>query len=263
MDRLMQAIAPMLRKQVRNVLQQHDRQEHRKADGSWVTSVDIAIQESLRQWLVRLHPDVGFLGEEMSQAEQERALATHERLWVLDPLDGTSNFRVGFPTYATTLALIEGGRTVAGWVFDPCRDEMFTASRGHGAWLNDCRLQLDHAAAPPLAQAIAAVDFKRLPPRLAAHLATSPPYASQRSIGSIALDWCWLASGRFAVYLHGKQKLWDYAAGQLILVEAGGCHASLEADPGSDHARMAPRSAVCALSPDLLKAWLEHLRSAL
>ena len=66
------------------------------------------------------------------------------------------------------------------------------------------------------------VDFKRLPATLGCNLATHPPYRSQRSIGSVALDWCWLAAGRLQLYLHGGQRLWDYAAGRLIFAEAGG-----------------------------------------
>ncbi|MFP4154505.1 MAG: inositol monophosphatase family protein [Halothiobacillaceae bacterium] len=235
--------------------------DQRKADGSWVTRTDTAIQTRVRAWLERQFPDIGFLGEEMPAHEQEQALTQGERLWVLDPLDGTSNFRVGLPVYSTTLALIERGAVTFGLVYDPCRDEMFHAQRGTGAYCNGACMIRNNQPARRLDQAIAAVDFKRLPARMACQLATNPPYASQRSIGSVALDWCWVAAGRFDVYVHGKQKLWDYAAGRLILEEAGGAHTTLQADvpPGLD---LIPRSAVCATAPALLDEWHAALSRA-
>ena len=115
-----------------------------------------------------------------------------------------------------------------------------------------------------LADCLAAVDFKRLPPRLAAALATRPPYRSQRSFGSVALDWCWLAAGRHNVYLHGGQKLWDYAAGQLILRESGATGGLLD-DYRGDWARgftLAPRIAVAASDADLLARWRDWIAQA-
>lgn len=237
-----------------------------KADGSWVTAVDLAVQQAIRQSLNALFPHIGFLGEEMSAAEQAAAwqagVAGESLLWVVDPLDGTSNFRSGFPVFSLTLALFERGRVVAGLVYDPLRDEMFHAQIGHGAFLNDTRLSTESLPKTPLNQCLAIVDFKRLPNSLAARLATEPPFASQRSIGSVALDWCWLAAGRVQVYLHGKQSLWDYAAGQLIAFEAGAASATRDGTvdrPGAPLA-LTPRSAVAAISPALLTDWLAATR---
>jgi len=234
-----------------------------KSDGSWVTAVDHAIQARIKRWLARQFPRIGFLGEEMSVEAQQAALAGSDAhpdgLWILDPLDGTSNFRVGFPVYSTTLALIRDGEVVLGLVYDPCRDELFSAAKGEGAWLNSKPLRLDAGGDIPLSQAIASVDFKRLPPELACRLVSDPPYASQRSIGSVALDWCWVAAGRVQVYLHGKQKLWDYAAGKLILAEAGGVETTLSGQPAP--LSLEPRSAVCAVNESLLAQWCEVLRS--
>ncbi|MGC9456388.1 MAG: inositol monophosphatase family protein [Halothiobacillaceae bacterium] len=238
-----------------------DTQGQRKADGSWVTRTDTAIQTRVRRWLEQQFPDIGFLGEEMSASAQEAALQTSERLWVLDPLDGTSNFRIGLPVYATTLALIENGVVTFGLVYDPCRDEMFHAHLGGGAYCNGACMMRNDRSGRRLSQAIAAVDFKRLPANLACRLATHPPYASQRSIGSIALDWCWVAAGRFDVYVHGKQKLWDHAAGRLILEEAGGAQTTLDGQepPQID---LTPRSAVCATNQALLDEWRAALAEA-
>jgi myo-inositol-1(or 4)-monophosphatase len=244
---------------VDQVLNQADRSGRLKTDGSWVTDTDIAIQRELQDWLAKLAPEIGFLGEEMTPQAQQEALAGDRPLWVLDPLDGTSNFRVGLPAYATSMALLSHGRAVFGLVYDPCRRETFTAVHGQGAWLNGERLTIDPDSTLNLARAVAAVDFKRLPPPLAMKLASEPPYASQRSIGSVALEWCWVAAGRFAVYVHGKQNLWDYAAGQLILSEAGGHHTTLQGEAPAV-LDLRPRSAVCAMSRELLDAWERALQ---
>lgn len=256
-----QHIIKAVSEQVHQALHTHKKIATLKTDGSWVTQVDLAIQNTLQAWLKQHYPDAGFLGEEMNSHEQQALLAEDRPLWVLDPLDGTSNFRVNLPVYATSLALIERNRTIFGVVYDPCRHEIFHAIAGKGAWLNGERLQLGKQHNMPLAQAIAAVDFKRLPSSLATRLASAPPYASQRSIGAIALDWCWVAAGRFSVYVHGKQKLWDYAAGELILVEAGGLHTTLQGDM-PENLELEPRSAVCATTPELMQQWQAVLTPA-
>jgi myo-inositol-1(or 4)-monophosphatase len=111
----------------------------------------------------------------------------------------------------------------------------------------------------PLKNCIAMVDFKRLKPELAATLAAHQPFGSQRNFGSSALDWCWLADGRFHVYLHGGQKLWDYAAGCLILAEAGGKALTLDGEeviaPG-----LLPRSVVATLDLELYQIWTAWVR---
>ncbi|ANJ67415.1 inositol monophosphatase [Halothiobacillus diazotrophicus] len=236
-----------------------------KADGSWVTAVDHAVQAAVQGWLAERFPGVGFLGEEMSEAEQDAAwaacLAGTQSLWVVDPLDGTSNFRAGFPVFSLTLVLLDRGRVAAGLVYDPVRDELFHARRGAGAFLNDSRLDVRPLPAIPLARCLATVDFKRLPKPLACRLASEAPFGSQRSIGSVALDWCWLAAGRTQVYVHGKQKPWDYAAGQLIALEAGAESAQLDGTRDEPDAvlALAPRSAVAAVSPALMAEWLAAL----
>lgn len=238
----------------------------RKADGSWVTATDQAMQNALQSGLAERFPSFGFLGEEMAVAEREtawRECLDGRPTWVVDPLDGTSNFRVGFPVFSVTIALLVGGRAWFGLVYDPSRKECFHAARGGGAWLNDERLTLGDAPHQALDSCLAAVDFKRLPGPMAARLASAPPYASQRSIGSVALDWCWVAAQRVQVYVHGKQKLWDYAAGQLILQEAGGASADLDrrVDLPDYPLEPLPRSAVAATHIGLLEEWLKELRN--
>lgn len=195
-----------------------------KADGSLVTAADLAIQRRIAASLSQHYPDTPLLGEEMS-AEAQQALLNDSGtgIWCLDPLDGTSNFVAGMPCFAVSLAYLQQGETQLGIIYDPIRKECFSARSGEGAWLNGQRLQLKQQGSA-LADCVAMVDLKRLPHQLACKLATDPPYRSQRSIGSVALDWCWLAAGRIQLYLHGGQRLWDFAAGRLIFSEAGGAY---------------------------------------
>ena len=93
---------------------------------------------------------------------------------------------------------------------------------------------------------------------MAARIASQPPYSSQRSFGGVALDWCWLAAGRYHLYLHGKQNLWDYAAGYLIFTEVGGNACTLESEPVYDFS-LKPRSAVAALDGQLFEEWCKYL----
>ncbi|MEW5825187.1 MAG: inositol monophosphatase [Pseudomonadota bacterium] len=236
---------------------------HQKPDGSWLTEADLAMQARLHAELAARWPAFGFLGEEMSAQEQARILMTHAGegaevgYWVLDPLDGTSNYSAGLPVFSVSLALMCGGRVVLGVVYDPMLDESFAAVEGAGATLNGEPLQA-RTTGIDLTRALACVDFKRLPPALAARIVSNAPYGSQRSIGSVALDWCWVAAGRFHVYLHGRQSLWDYAAGALILAEAGGFSDTLDGEPAS--LSLKPRSALCATDAVLFAQWRDWLR---
>lgn len=230
----------------------------RKRDGSVVTDADAALQDALRQALAETWPGIALLGEESSDQEQADAWAAGTGgLWVLDPLDGTSNFIAGLPFFSTSLAYLEEGEPRLGVVYDPVRDELFSAGRGAGAYLGDEPLR-PREPGVKLRQCLAAIDLKRLKPELATRLVTDPPYASQRSLGSVALDWCWTAAGRFHTYLHGRQKLWDFAAGYLVLTEAGGHSATLTGEPVWAGTRE-PRSVVASIDRDLFdsfRAWL-------
>lgn len=234
------------------------RESRTKADGSLVTEADIVMQSALVNALREHWPEIAVLGEEMSDQEQHQAL-THESqgVWCIDPLDGTSNFTVGVPYYAVSVALMKNGEVEMGVVYDPSRKECFSAAKGQGAWLNGKPLEALQLSTP-LSQGVAMIDLKRLPAELASRLAAHPPYKSQRSFGAIALDWCWLAAGRCHVYLHGKQKLWDYAAGCLILREAGGQALTLDGK-AVFAASLQPRSAAAALDPDIFAQWIEWL----
>jgi myo-inositol-1(or 4)-monophosphatase len=212
----------------------------------------------LRTELAKHWPDFPMLGEEMDEATQRGLLRSDAGgLWCVDPLDGTSNFAAGIPFFAVSVALFKNGQAEAGVVYDPLRRECFCAMRGVGAWRNDERL-LARNPNISLAQTTALIDFKRLDAPLTRRLAEHPPYSSQRSFGSVALDWCWIAAGRGHVYLHGKQRIWDYAAGNLILAEAGGHSVTLDGEAVC-HADITPRSAVAALDERIFAAWCEWL----
>lgn len=229
-----------------------------KDDGSVVTEADFAVQQKLEFALAALTPGVPVLGEEMA-APQQRELFERNRhgLWCLDPLDGTGNFVSGIPFFSVSLALLGPDGVKLGVVYDPLRDECFSAAAGQGAWLNGTRLAAGPVALP-LARCIAIMDTKRLGVH-AASVLIDPPYRSQRCFGSGALEWCWLAVRRAQVYLHGRQNLWDYAAGWLILREAGGRASSF--DGLSTFARdIKPRSVVAASDAGLYEEvwrWLQ------
>lgn len=232
-------------------------QQH-KADGSILTEADLAIDARLRSALVRHWPEIALLSEEMDGATQEQLLAsTEQALWCLDPLDGTSNFAAGLPFFGVSLALLQAGQPRLGVIYDPVRDECFSAQRGRGAKLNGVALRTA-AIDLELKQCIALIDFKRLSTHLRQRLTETPPYHSQRNFGSCALEWAWLAAGRGHVYLHGGQKLWDFAAGCLLLDEAGGASYTLQGEPVF-RAALEPRSVAASPDPDLAGQWLDWL----
>jgi myo-inositol-1(or 4)-monophosphatase len=229
----------------------------RKADGSVLTEADLAMQERMATSLLQRWPDTVFLGEEMQQAEQQRLIHSNHPVWCLDPLDGTSNFASGIPYFCVSLALLVRGEVRMAMVYDPLRDECFAAAEGRGATLNGEPVQVSDTGLA-LSGAVALVDFKRLDAALAQRLASAPPYASQRSFGSVALDWCWLAAGRGHLYLHGRSNVWDYAAGHHIFRCAGGHACTLAGEPVFTQALTA-RSSVAAVDARLFEAWARWL----
>lgn len=229
----------------------------RKADGSVLTEADLAVQDRMAGELLQEWPDTVFLGEEMTVEQQQQLITSSRPVWCLDPLDGTSNFAAGIPYFCVSLALFSHGEVRLGMVYDPVRDECFAASRDESAELNGEPLTVPDSGLQ-LKRAIALIDFKRLAPELAVRLVREVPYASQRSFGSVALDWCWLASGRSHLYLHGRSNVWDYAAGQFIFQRAGGLSCTLDGEAVFTQA-LTPRSSVAAVDRPLFEAWTGYL----
>lgn len=228
-----------------------------KADGSALTEADLAVQERIAGRLLECWPGTVFLGEEMDATEQQAMLATGAPVWCLDPLDGTSNFAAGIPYFCISLALLVDGAVSLGLVYDPVRDECFAANSDQGALFNNQPLAAAESGLE-LKQATALIDFKRLDKTLATRLVTEIPYASQRSFGSVALDWCWLAAGRCHIYLHGRSNIWDYAAGDFIFRKAGGYSSTLDGEDIFTHT-LTPRSSVGAVDKALFTAWMQWL----
>ena len=259
MSKLLDAVIAAARKVGREeVMPRYLKVAHaRKGDGSIFTEADLAAQQALCLSLHEIAP-YPVLGEEMTEAEQLAIWNSGgDGFWCVDPIDGTTNFVSGMPFFAVSIALVKNGRSVLGVVYDPQADECFYAERGAGAFVDGDLLPIK----PPPSQVnrcIAGVDFKRIPRSLAGRLAAEHPYSSQRNLGASTLDWCYLAAGRLHVYLHGGQKLWDYAAGALILEEAGGRVSTLAED---DFWQGNPwtRSVIAALTPDLHEQWSHYL----
>ena len=228
-----------------------------KDDGSLVTEADLAADKRIRDALALAYPEIAFLSEEMELEEQQALLKSSPQIWCLDPLDGTSNFAAGFPLFATSLALIVDGEVQIGISYDVVRDEMFSAVKGQGAWLNEKPLKCKPSRFS-LSNSVAVIDFKRLKPDLVMRLISDGPYRSQRNIGASVLEWVWMAASRGQVYLHGGMKLWDLAAGSLILSEAGGYSCTLEGEVVFK-ASMTPRSVLISPDKELFAQWKAYL----
>jgi myo-inositol-1(or 4)-monophosphatase len=228
-----------------------------KPDGTIVTEADIIMQDKLSQALQAIYPDIAFMGEEMSTEQQQALLSSNQAVWCVDPIDGTTNFAAGLPYFCVSIALIVASEVTFGLVYDPIHDEYFSAQRGQGAYFNNSPIR-SVTTGLKLFQTVAFIDYKRLTKDLAQQLVKDKPYGSQRSLGTVALELCWLAIGRGHLYLHGKQQLWDYAAAQLILAESGIPASTLAGEPVFDNS-LATRSTVAATDSSLFNDWYHYL----
>jgi myo-inositol-1(or 4)-monophosphatase len=192
-----------------------------KGPANFVSAADRRAEETLRQELERARPGYSFLGEEGGL--QEGSDRTH--CWVVDPLDGTLNFLHGVPHFAISIALEREGAVVAGVIYNPVSDEMFTAERGKGAFLNERRIRV--TGRTRLADAVIACALPH-PTRGDAALARTEhnvvqeKIAGLRRFGAAALDLAWVAAGRFDAYWERGLSPWDTAAGIVVVREAGG-----------------------------------------
>jgi myo-inositol-1(or 4)-monophosphatase len=192
-----------------------------KGPANFVTVADHRAEETLREELERARPGYSFLGEE--GGAREGSDKTHR--WIVDPLDGTMNFLHGIPHFAISIACEREGAIVAGVIYNPVADELFTAERGKGAFLNDKRLRV--AARKRLADAVVACAFPH-PSRGDTELARREHEAVQakvtglRRFGAAALDLAWVAAGRLDAYWERSLSPWDMAAGIALVREAGG-----------------------------------------
>jgi myo-inositol-1(or 4)-monophosphatase len=192
-----------------------------KGPGNFVTAADRRAEEILCAELSAARPGYGFVGEEGGR--REGTDETHT--WIVDPLDGTSNFLHGIPHFAISIGLEREGMIVAGLVYNPINDELFTAERGKGAFLNNQRLRV--AARKRLGDAVVACGLPHLGRGdLALEnrelAAVQPEVAGLRRFGAASLDLAWVAAGRLDAYWERALSPWDIAAGLILVREAGG-----------------------------------------
>lgn len=192
---------------------------HTKQRNDFVSEVDTQAEQEIISILRKAYPNHGILAEESGHHEGD------EFQWIIDPLDGTTNFLHGFPQFAVSIALRHKGRLEQGVIYDPLRQELFTATRGAGALLNDRRIRV--TARKELDSALLGTGFpfksqQHLDTYLAMFRALFPKTAGIRRAGSAALDLAYIASGRLDGFWEIGLSIWDMAAGVLLIQEAGG-----------------------------------------
>ncbi len=194
-----------------------------KAKFDLLTDADVASQKVLQEFILGKYPDHHFLGEEEG-ARKQRPTDDAPPTWIVDPIDGTTNYAHDFPLYCVSIGLQIAGELVVGVIYEPTRKEMFFAAQGGGAFVNDRRLKT--SAATRLEEALLATGF---PPDLrgneaALHWWNYMSFRSQslRRTGSTAINLAYLAAGRFDGYWAFDNHIWDVAGGVVILREAGG-----------------------------------------
>jgi len=192
-----------------------------KAAGDFVTRADIAAERVIRDELMGARPSYGWLAEESGETPGEDPT----RRWIVDPLDGTTNFLHGLPHWAVSIALEFKGEIVAAVVFDPAKDELFVAEKGAGAFMNDRRLRVSNRSTLIECLFATGVPFasKRTLPAMMHDLGQLMPASSgMRRWGAAALDLAYVAAGRFDGFWERELSPWDIAAGLLLVREAGG-----------------------------------------
>jgi myo-inositol-1(or 4)-monophosphatase len=227
-----------------------------------VTEADVASQREIRQIVLGAFPDHGFIGEESLpehaadvQPGNHHAAGGPPLRWMVDPLDGTSNYVHGFPAWCVSSALARGDEILVGTVYDPVRDECFTAQLGAGAWLNGKPIRV--SGYELLSDALVALSF---PPHVSTEsvavadfLAVVPHVHSARRTGSTALNLAWLACGRLDAFWVRKIACWDVAAGLLIFREAGGCLGGFAEGPADlEWVSLDQPAFVAACTPEVL-----------
>jgi myo-inositol-1(or 4)-monophosphatase len=213
-----------------------------KGPSDLVTEADLVSQETVREILLSAFPDHEFLSEEEpavaadptdSAAGQMADVQPPQHRWIVDPLDGTTNYVHHIPEFAVSIGLERGGEVLVGCVFNPVAGECYTAERGGGAFLNGRRLAASRVT--QLSQALVAAGF---PPKVEPGSRPLVDFnrmivacQSIRRTGSAALNLCYVAAGRFDAYWARETKIWDVAAGSLMIKEAGGLISSLDGSP--------------------------------
>lgn len=192
-----------------------------KGAGDFVSRADLAAEAILKEELMGARPTYGWLAEEGGEIEGQDPT----RRWIVDPLDGTTNFLHGLPHWAVSIALEHKGQIVSGVIYDPAKDELFFAEKGEGAFVNDARLRVSGRSA--MIESIFATGLPfggraDLPETLQDLARLLPSCAGVRRWGSAALDMAYVAAGRYDGFWERRLNAWDMAAGMIIVKEAGG-----------------------------------------
>lgn len=208
----------------------------RKQTNDFVTEVDHASEAAIIDTLLTAYPDHAILAEESGHRPGKgAATAMHEaeHVWVIDPLDGTTNFIHGFPQYAVSIALMQRGLVTQAVIYDPTRDELFTASKGRGAFLNDRRIRVSRRT--KVEESLIGTGFPyrqldQLDDYLQLFKLVTEKSASVRRPGAAALDLAYVACGRYDAFFEFGLAPWDVAAGSLLITEAGGLVGNFSGD---------------------------------
>jgi myo-inositol-1(or 4)-monophosphatase len=212
------AAAEAAGKMLRDGFGQH--QEVRfKGEVDLVTKADENAEQAIKEVLQETFPNYGMLAEEGGETEGEGGVR-----WIVDPLDGTTNYAHGLPLFCTSIALERDGEVVLGVVYDPMANEIYTAERGRGATLNGEPIGVSDTDEPIRALLVTGFPYDRddMPTALDLFGQFAMRTQSMRRLGSAALDLCYVAAGRLDGYYERGIKAWDIVAGALILQEAGG-----------------------------------------
>lgn len=192
-----------------------------KGAGDFVSKADIAAEQIIKSELMNARPTYGWLAEEGGQEEGKDPT----RRWIVDPLDGTTNFLHGLPHFAVSIALEHKGQVAAGVVYDPCKDELFFAEKGAGAWMNESRIRVSGRSRMIESIFSTGLPFggrSDLPVTLQEMARLAPTCAGIRRWGAAALDLAYVGAGRYDGFWERRLNAWDLAAGMIIVREAGG-----------------------------------------
>jgi len=231
-------------------------QVSKKGLADYVSAADVKAEKYLREELLRVRPGYGFLGEEDGLTEGTDKSHT----WIVDPIDGTTNFLHAIPHFAINIALERDGAIVAAVTYNPITDDLFWAEKGKGAYQNNrrlrvsARLRMDEAL---LATGIPFLGHGQHAKFLKELHQVSAKVAGVRRFGAASLDLAYVAAGRFDGYWERDLKPWDMAAGLLLVTEAGG--KVTNADGGED---ILGTGTICAANPDLHPLILDRLKAA-
>lgn len=203
--------------------------ESKQGRANFVTKYDVEVQNFLYEELSKLYPSAIFIGEE----DEKKQTATGEYCFIIDPIDGTTNFIFDYKHSAISVGLMYKNEIIAGAVYNPYLDEMFYAEKGSGAFLNGNPIKNNNLQLSEGIVSIGTCPYYRENAdetfRIARKLYDKA--LDMRRTGSAALDICYVAAGRFVLYYEMLLSPWDYAAASLILTEAGGCISTMEKTP--------------------------------